>query len=453
MNMAGNGNGTPLVYMERITRRFGLIAALEDVHFTVDRGEIVGLLGDNGAGKSTLIKVLTGVHPPTEGQIYFEGQPVRIASPKVARAMGIETVYQDLALVNLMSISRNFFLGREPVRRLGPFKMLDKEDMNEQTVHALGDIGIEIRRPEEEVLRMSGGERQSVAIGRAKYFGSKVLILDEPTSALSVGETRKVLSYTKEAKKAGLGVIFITHNIGHVYQVADRFTIISHGHKVGDFMKDEVSQEEISNMIMGGPIPERLAKVVEEREAALLRLRDQMFDRAAPITVAQQARARRRQWIIVAAVFAAILIIAGLLVGGGAFTAAEPTPTITPVPTVDMASLPQQVTDALNQLQNDPDPGKRAIAASLLGADRFREYSQAAVEPLIAALQDEAFEVRAAAAKALGKIGDPRAIDPLQELLRDNMSPVRDAAAEALQVGFDLSCSDAEGCKPKGALH
>jgi len=453
MNMAGNGNGTPLVYMERITRRFGLIAALEDVYFAVDRGEIVGLLGDNGAGKSTLIKVLTGVHPPTEGQIYFDGQPVRITSPKVARMMGIETVYQDLALVNLMSISRNFFLGHEPSRRLGPFTLLDKEEMGERTIHALGDIGIEIRHPEEEVLRMSGGERQSVAIGRAKYFGSKVLILDEPTSALSVGETRKVLGYTQEAKKAGLGVIFITHNIGHVYQVADRFTIISHGHKVGDFMKDEVSLEEISNMIMGGPIPERLAKVVAEREAALQRLHDQIADRAAPLTVARQARARRRNWIIAAAVLAAILIIAGLLVSGGAFSSPEPTPTITPVPTVDVAALPQQVTDALNQLQNDPDPGKRAIAAKMLGADRFREYSLAAVEPLIAALQDEAFEVRAAAAWALGKIGDPRAIDPLQVLLRDNYSPVRDAAAEALQVGFDLYCSDAEGCKPKGALH
>ncbi len=453
MIMAGNGNETPLVYMERITRRFGLIAALEDVYFTVDRGEIVGLLGDNGAGKSTLIKVLTGVHPPTEGQIYFDGHLVRITSPKVARTMGIETVYQDLALVNLMSIARNFFLGREPTRRLGPFKMLDKEDMGEQTVHALGDIGIEIRRPEEEVLRMSGGERQSVAIGRAKYFGSQVLILDEPTSALSVGETRKVLNYTKEAKRAGLGVIFITHNIGHVYQVADRFTIISHGRKVGDFMKDEVSQEEISNMIMGGPIPERLAEVVAEREAALQHLHDQIADRAAPVTVARQARARRRNWIVAASVLAAVLLVAGLLASGGAFSSPEPTPTITPVPTVDVASLPQPVSDALNQLQNDPDLGRRAIAASLLGADRFREYALAAVEPLIVALQDPAHEVRAAAAKALGKIADPRAIDPLQVLLRDNYSNVRDAAAEALMVGFDMYCSDAEGCKPKGALH
>ncbi|MGQ9850153.1 MAG: ATP-binding cassette domain-containing protein [Aggregatilineaceae bacterium] len=452
--MAGNGkNGAPLVYMENISRYFGLIAALESVYFTVDRGEIVGLLGDNGAGKSTLIKVLTGVHPATSGQIYFEGQPVRITSPKVARAMGIETVYQDLALVNLMSISRNFFLGRTPERQVGPVKLLDKELMNRLTVQALADIGIEIRRPEEEVLRMSGGERQSIAIGRAKYFGSKLLILDEPTSALSVGETRKVLGYTQEAKKAGLGVIFITHNIGHVYQVADRFTIISHGHKVGDFLKGEVSQEEISQMIMGGPVPDRLVDVVAEREAALRRLSEQMADRVVPIIIQQQARVRRRHWLIAGALIALVLLIAGLLVGGGAFSEVEPTPTITPVPTVSAADLPDQVKTALDQLANDPDPGRRAIAASMLGADRFREWAEAFVEPLLAALKDPAHEVRAAAAKSLGKIADPRAIDPLQELLRDNYSNVRNAAAEALQVGFDLYCSDAEGCKPKGALH
>ncbi len=452
--MAGNGkNGAPLVYMENISRYFGLIAALENVYFTVDRGEIVGLLGDNGAGKSTLIKVLTGVHPATSGQIYFEGQPVRITSPKVARAMGIETVYQDLALVNLMSISRNFFLGRTPEKRVGPVKLLDKDTMNRLTVEALADIGIEIRRPEEEVLRMSGGERQSIAIGRAKYFGSKLLILDEPTSALSVGETRKVLGYTLEAKKAGLGVIFITHNIGHVYQVADRFTIISHGHKVGDFLKGEVSQEEISQMIMGGPVPERLVDVVAEREAALRRLSEQMADRVVPIMIQHQAQVRRRHWLIAGVLIALVLAIAGLLIGGGAFSEVEPTPTITAVPTIDIATVPDQVKNALDQLANDPDPGRRAIAASMLGADRFREWAEVAVEPLIAALKDPAHEVRAAAAKSLGKIADPRAIDPLQELLRDNYSNVRNAAAEALQTGFDLYCSDAEGCKPKGALH
>jgi simple sugar transport system ATP-binding protein len=450
--MAGNGNDTPLVYMENITRRFGLIAALRDVYFAVARGEVVGLLGDNGAGKSTLIKVLTGIHPPNAGQIYFEGHQVNISSPKVARALGIETVYQDLALVNLMSISRNFFLGREPVRRRGLINVLDTENMNQRTIDALGEIGIEIRRPDEEVLRMSGGERQSIAIGRAAHFGQKLLILDEPTSALSVGETRKVLNYTQEAKKAGMGVIFITHNIGHVYQVADRFTIISHGHKVGDFLKGEVNQEEISNMIMGGPIPERLVPVIEAR-GRTAQAAEQVAAASVPLAIAQRSETRRRQMMIAAALIAVVLVIAVLMIGSGAFSGSEAVPTTTPVPTVDMAAVPQAYTDAITQLQSDPDSGKRAIAASTLGADRFREYALIAVEPLLAALQDEAFEVRAAAAKSLGKIKDPRAIKPLEELLRDNMSPVRDAGAEALQVGFDLYCSDAEGCKPKGELH
>jgi simple sugar transport system ATP-binding protein len=451
--MAGNGNDTPLVYMENITRRFGLIAALRDVYFTVSRGEVVGLLGDNGAGKSTLIKVLTGIHPPSAGQIYFEGHQVNIYSPKVARMLGIETVYQDLALVNLMSIARNFFLGREPVRRRGPIKILDEEAMNQRTVEALGDIGIEIRRPQEEVLRMSGGERQSIAIGRAAHFGQKLLILDEPTSALSVGETRKVLNYTEEAKKAGLGVIFITHNIGHVYQVADRFTIISHGHKVGDFLKGEVNQEEIGNMIMGGPIPERLRPVIEARETELIKLHDRVAAESIPLGLARRTETRRRRTIIGAAVLAAVVIIVALLIGTGTFSGNPPVPTITLIPTVDRAAVPQSYLDAITQLQTDPDSGRRAIAASILGADRNRAYAPLAVEPLIAALNDSAFEVRAAAAKSLGKIGDPRAIQPLELLLRDNMSPVRDAAGEALQNGFDLYCSDAEGCKPKGELH
>ncbi|MBZ0307699.1 MAG: ATP-binding cassette domain-containing protein, partial [Anaerolineae bacterium] len=226
-----------LVEMQDIYKSFGRVKALNGVDFHVDKGEIVGLLGDNGAGKSTLIKTLTGVHTPTSGQIFFEGQPVTISSPHVARELGIETVYQDFALVPLMSIARNFWLGREPTRRLGPFKLLDLKRMAAEAHVALMDVGIHIRDAGEEVGKMSGGERQSIAIGRAVYFGKKLLILDEPTSALSVGETRKVMEYTRAAKAKGMGVIFISHNIGQVHDIADRFTIISHGRKVGDFYK------------------------------------------------------------------------------------------------------------------------------------------------------------------------------------------------------------------------
>ncbi len=253
-----NANEMPLVRMENIGRTFGNIVALQDVNFEVGYQEVIGLLGDNGAGKSTLIKVLTGIHSPTSGQIYFEGRPVDIGSPQAARELGIETVYQDLALVPLMSISRNFYLGREPVREVGPFEVLDKTIMDQRTTDALEHIGIHIRDTSEPVGTLSGGERQSIAIGRAVYFGTKLLILDEPTSALSIGETRKVLNYTLEAKKRGLSVIFITHNIHHIFEVADRFTIISHGQKTGDFRKEDVTLEEVSGMIMGEPVPERL---------------------------------------------------------------------------------------------------------------------------------------------------------------------------------------------------
>jgi simple sugar transport system ATP-binding protein len=251
-------NGTTLVEMKNMHKYFGSVRALRGVDFHVNRQEIVGLLGDNGAGKSTLIKVLTGFHTPTRGQIFFEGNEVNISSPHVARELGIETVYQDLALVPLMSISRNFWLGQEPTIRFGPFRMLNKKQMEKTTFEALYDVGIHIRDPNEEVGTMSGGERQSIAIGRAVYFGKKLLILDEPTSALSVGETRKVLDYTLAAKERGLSVIFITHNISQVHAVADRFTIISRGLKLGDFTKADVSEEEVANMIMSGEVPERL---------------------------------------------------------------------------------------------------------------------------------------------------------------------------------------------------
>lgn len=255
-----------LVEMRDIHKYFGNVKALSGVNFHVDRGEIVGLLGDNGAGKSTLIKTLTGVYTPTKGQIYFEEKPVSISSPQVARELGIETVYQDFALVPLMSIARNFWLGREPTRRFGPFQLLDLKKMAEESRTALLDVGIHIRNADEEVGKMSGGERQSIAIGRAVYFGKKLLILDEPTSALSVGETRKVIEYTRAAKAKGMGVIFISHNIGQIHDVADRFTIISHGRKVGDFRKQDVSEEEVADMVMHGELPERLRLVSAEEE-------------------------------------------------------------------------------------------------------------------------------------------------------------------------------------------
>ena len=249
--MSDNGHDTPVVRMEKIVKRFGTITALDGVDFTVNQREVVGLLGDNGAGKSTLIKVLTGVYTPTSGQILFEGEEVEIPSPREARALGIETCYQDLALVNQMSITRNFFLGREMARRFGPIKLLDMAGMNGHARDALEHIGINIRSPQEKVGKLSGGERQSIAIGRARHFGAKLLILDEPTSALSVGETHKVLTYTQNARERGLSVIFITHNVGHVYQVADRFTIIRRGHLVGTYTRDEVDEDDIADLITG----------------------------------------------------------------------------------------------------------------------------------------------------------------------------------------------------------
>jgi len=250
MSMEGNGNNL-VVYMEGIVKRFGTITALDGVDFAVGKHQVMALLGDNGAGKSTLIKILTGVYTPTKGKIFFEGQPVQVNSPRDARALGIETCYQDLALVNLMSISRNFFLGRELTRKIGPVGWLDVRGMDDTTRTALADVGIEIRSSAERVGKLSGGERQSIAIGRALHFGAKLLILDEPTSALSVGETRKVLSYITNAKESGLSVIFITHNVHHVYQVADAYTIIRHGRKVGTYLKGELTEDDIADLITG----------------------------------------------------------------------------------------------------------------------------------------------------------------------------------------------------------
>jgi len=242
-----------LIKMKGISKRFGTVQSLKDVDFTVGHQEVVGLVGDNGAGKSTLIKILTGVHVPDKGEFYFEGKKECIDSPKKARDMGIETVYQHLALIDLMSIARNFFLGREPVKKFAKvIDFLDSKKIDKVAKEALKEIGINIRSVDEEVSLLSGGERQAIAIGRAIYFGAKLLVLDEPTAALSIKESQKVLDYVTDARKRGLSVVFITHNIYHVYSIADRFTILEHGEKVGDFNKDEVSAEDIIKIVRDG---------------------------------------------------------------------------------------------------------------------------------------------------------------------------------------------------------
>jgi len=242
-----------LVKMVGIYKRFGTVQALRNVDFTVKHQEVIGLVGDNGAGKSTLINVLTGVFPPDKGEIYFEGKKILIDSPKKARSIGIETVYQNLALIDLMSISRNFFLGREPTKKVaGLFDFLDKKKINEISKKALEEVGIKVRSVDEEVSILSGGERQAIATGRAFHFGAKLLVLDEPTAALSVKESHKVLDYVINAKERGLSVIFITHNIYHVYSVADRFTILEHGVNIGDFEKSKVSADNIIEVIRTG---------------------------------------------------------------------------------------------------------------------------------------------------------------------------------------------------------
>ena len=241
-----------LVYMENIGARFGKVVALDSVNFTVGRNEVVGLLGDNGAGKSTLIKCLNGYHKVASGNIFFDGKPADFNSPADARDAGIETAYQDLALVNLMTIARNFFLGRELTKKMGPFTFLDHKKMDEISARSLAEVGMRnIRAMHESVNFLSGGERQAIAIGRASFFGAKLLILDEPTASLSVTETEWVLRLVKGAKKSGLSVILISHNAYEVYEVADRFVVLQHGKNYGNIKREDSEPKELIEVIAG----------------------------------------------------------------------------------------------------------------------------------------------------------------------------------------------------------
>jgi simple sugar transport system ATP-binding protein len=242
----------PRLEVRGVSKYFGSVIALNDVSFTARAGEVHCLLGDNGAGKSTLIKILSGVHPPSQGTLLVDGEPVRFASPRDAQARGIATVFQDLATVPLLSIARNFFLGREPVRRLGPLRPLDFRRMEATVREAMGELGIDLRDPTQPVGTLSGGERQSLAIARAVHFGARVLILDEPTSALGVHQAGVVLRLVARARARGLAVVLITHNLGHAHPVGDRFTLLSRGKSLGTFRKAEISRERVQELMAGG---------------------------------------------------------------------------------------------------------------------------------------------------------------------------------------------------------
>lgn len=259
-----NTQSVPLIEVQSVSKYFGSVVALKDISMKVHAGEVMCLLGDNGAGKSTLIKILSGVHRPSDGHYMVEGKEARFSSPRDALSAGIATVFQDLAMIPLMGISRNFFLGSEPTQGWGPFRRFNVNYANRVTREELARMGIKIRDTGQPVGTLSGGERQSVAIARAVYFGAKVLILDEPTAALGVKEAGIVLRYIAQARARGLGVIFITHNPHHAYPIGDHFTLLNRGSSMGTFAKSEISREELTSMMAGGEELEELGHELAE---------------------------------------------------------------------------------------------------------------------------------------------------------------------------------------------
>jgi simple sugar transport system ATP-binding protein len=284
----------PAIEARNISKYFGNVIALKDISMTVDSGEVMCLLGDNGAGKSTLIKTLSGVHQPSAGQMLLEGNPVVFNSPADALDRGIATVYQDLAMVPLMSVSRNFFMGREPVKGIGPFSKVDWVTADAVAKEEMAKIGIDVRDPSQAVGTLSGGERQCVAIARAVYFGAKVLILDEPTSALGVKQAAVVLRYVAQARARGLAVIFITHNVHHAYPVGDAFTILKRGTSYGTFRKNEVTRQDVLNMMAGGQEMEELSAEIEElSHADETRVQGDQVSKTTAAAAPERARAAR----------------------------------------------------------------------------------------------------------------------------------------------------------------
>jgi simple sugar transport system ATP-binding protein len=258
----------PLVRLSGVGKHYGNVIALRDVSLEVSAGEVVCVLGDNGAGKSTLIKIVAGLHRHDSGTYEVSGEPVSFGSPREALDRGIATVYQDLAVVPLMPVWRNFFLGSEKRKGIG---RLDIDVMRRTTKSELLEMGIDLRDVDQPIGTLSGGERQCVAIARAVHFGAKVLILDEPTAALGVKQAGVVLRYIVRARERGLGVIFITHNPHHAYPVGDRFLLLKRGHGIGYHRKDEVTREELTALMAGGAELEQLAHELEGVESGAAR--------------------------------------------------------------------------------------------------------------------------------------------------------------------------------------
>ena len=261
------GASERLLEVRNVSKRFGTVTALDRVSAHVEAGEVTCILGDNGAGKSTLIKILSGRYRPDGGEYLYDGVRVNFHSPHDALEKGIATVYQDLSLVPLMPIWRNFFLGKEP-KGPWPLRRLRRGFARKTAREELAKLGIELDDMEQQVGTLSGGQRQSIAIARAIYFGARVVILDEPTAALGVKQSGVVLRYVVEAKKRGIGVILITHNPHHAYPVGDHFVILRRGEVLGDYRKHELPLEELVQLMAGGSDLETLQHELERTQSA-----------------------------------------------------------------------------------------------------------------------------------------------------------------------------------------
>ncbi|CUR55503.1 Monosaccharide ABC transporter ATP-binding protein, CUT2 family [metagenome] len=259
---------TPVLEARDINKTFGNVLSLQGVTVKGYAGKVTCILGDNGAGKSTLIKTLAGFHQPTSGSLYVDGEPTVFSNPQDARNAGVAVVYQDLAMQPLMPIWRNFFLGREPEMGFGPFKVLDEKRAKRVCREELQRMGIDIRDPDQPVGTLSGGERQAVATARAVYFGARVLILDEPTSALGVRQAGIVLAHIQRARDEGHAVFLITHSPAHALMVGDYFTLLSRGRCIAQHAAGEVSEQELVHEMSGGDDLQRLREQLRSAKAS-----------------------------------------------------------------------------------------------------------------------------------------------------------------------------------------